>query len=150
MGGRNDGVYVLGASNHPWDVDTAILRPGRIDRMLLVLPPDQGAREAILRYHLRDRPVAGVDTRRLAKQTDGYSGADLAHVCETAAEYALLDSVASGSARMIGMGDLQRAVAETRPSIGAWLATARNVALYANPSGEYDELATYIRRHGKS
>ena len=150
VGGRNDGVYVLGASNHPWDVDPAILRPGRIDRMLLVLPPDQGAREAILRYHLRDRPVAGVDTRRLAKQTDGYSGADLAHVCETAAEYALLDSVASGSARMIGMGDLQRAVAETRPSIGAWLATARNVALYANPSGEYDELATYIRRHGKS
>ena len=49
LGGRNDGVFVLGATNHPWDVDSALRRPGRFDRMLLVLPPDGAAREAILR-----------------------------------------------------------------------------------------------------
>ena len=56
LGGRNDGVFVLGATNHPWDVDSALRRPGRFDRMLLVLPPDGPARAAILRHHLRDRP----------------------------------------------------------------------------------------------
>src|SRR5437764_1245622 len=49
----NDGVFVLGATNHPWDVDAALLRPGRFDRMALVLPPDRPARAAILGHHLR-------------------------------------------------------------------------------------------------
>ena len=63
----NEGVFVLGATNHPWDVDSALRRPGRFDRTLLVLPPDQPAREAIVKLHLRDRPVAGVDARKIAK-----------------------------------------------------------------------------------
>ena len=83
---NNEGVFVLGATNHPWDVDVALRRPGRFDRMVLVLPPDQPAREAILRYHLRERPIANIDLHKLAAMTDGYSGADLAYVCETAAE----------------------------------------------------------------
>jgi SpoVK/Ycf46/Vps4 family AAA+-type ATPase len=142
----NEGVYVLGATNHPWDVDVALRRPGRFDRMLLVLPPDPPARETILRYHLRDRPVAGVDTRRLAAQTEGYSGADLAHVCETAAEHALMDSARSGAVRMIDMSDLEAAVREVRPSVGPWLETARNVAEFANEGGTYDDLLAYLRR----
>jgi SpoVK/Ycf46/Vps4 family AAA+-type ATPase len=47
--GSNDGVYVIGATNHPWDIDVALRRPGRFDRLLLVLPPDAQAREAIFR-----------------------------------------------------------------------------------------------------
>jgi SpoVK/Ycf46/Vps4 family AAA+-type ATPase len=142
----NEGVYVLGATNHPWDVDVALRRPGRFDRTLLVLPPDEPAREAILRYHLQRRPLADIDVHRLAAVTDGYSGADLAYVCEVAAERALLDSVRTGEARLIGMADLERAAADTRPSIGPWLETARNVAQFANESGTYDELVTYLRR----
>ncbi|HEX4017850.1 MAG TPA: ATP-binding protein, partial [Frankiaceae bacterium] len=56
----NDGVFVLAATNHPWDVDSALRRPGRFDRMLLVLPPDEEARRAVLRLHLRTRPVENV------------------------------------------------------------------------------------------
>jgi SpoVK/Ycf46/Vps4 family AAA+-type ATPase len=146
MTGGNDGVYVLGATNHPWDVDTALRRPGRFDRMVLVLPPDEQARDAILRYHLRNRPIAGIDTARLAKQTDGYSGADLAYVCESAAERALLDSARIGTVRMIGQADVEAAVRDVRPSIGPWLETARNVAEFANEGGVYDDLLTYLRR----
>ena len=58
---------MLAATNHPWDVDTALRRPGRFDRMVLVLPPDEPAREAIFKTHLRDRPVAGVDAGKLAR-----------------------------------------------------------------------------------
>jgi AAA+ superfamily predicted ATPase len=142
----NEGVFVLAATNAPWDVDVALRRPGRLDRTLLVVPPDQTAREAILRHHLRDRPVSGVKLAALAKHTDGYSGADLAHVCETAAELALMDSARSGEVRLIGQRDLEAALAEIRPSVGAWMESARNVALFANESGLYDDLAAYLKK----
>ncbi len=145
LAGDNSGVFVLGATNHPWDVDVALRRPGRFDRTLLVLPPDQPAREAILRYHLTRRPVGEVNLARLARATDGYSGADLAYVCETAAERALLDSARTGTVRLIGMADLEAAVKEVRPSIGAWLETAANVAEFANEQGMYDDLLAYLR-----
>jgi SpoVK/Ycf46/Vps4 family AAA+-type ATPase len=143
---ENEGVFLLAATNHPWDVDSALRRPGRFDRTLLVLPPDQAAREGVFRFHLRERPVAGIDLARLAKLTDGYSGADIAHVCESAAELALLDSVRSGEVRMIGNADLEAAIADVKPSLGAWFDTARNVALFANEGGAYDDLAGYLRK----
>ena len=146
VAGNNEGVFLLAATNHPWDVDSALRRPGRFDRTLLVLPPDAAAREGVFRYHLKDRPVAGIDLAKLARQTDGYSGADIAHICETAAERALMDSVRRGEPRMIGMGDLEAAIAEVKPSLGAWFDTARNVALFANEAGSYDDLAAYLRK----
>ncbi|MGD0239369.1 MAG: tetratricopeptide repeat protein [Streptosporangiaceae bacterium] len=146
VSGNNEGVFLLAATNHPWDVDSALRRPGRFDRTLLVLPPDAGAREGVFRYHLKDRPVAGIDLAKLAKQTDGYSGADIAHICETAAERALLDSVRLGEPRMIGAPDLEAAIGEVKPSLGAWFDTARNVALFANENGSYDDLAAYLRK----
>ena len=144
--GSNDGVFVLAATNHPWDVDGALRRPGRFDRTLLVLPPDTPAREGVLRYHLRERPVAGIDIKALAKRTHGYSGADLAHICETAAERALLDSVSTGKPRMIEMRDMVAALEEIKPSIGSWLNTARNVVEFSNVDGTYDELRKYLKQ----
>ena len=142
----NDGVFVLAATNHPWDVDSALRRPGRFDRMLLVLPPDEEARRAVLRLHLRSRPVENVDFKPLAKRTEGYSGADLAHVCETAAERAMADSIRSGHVRGIRQDDLQAAISEIRPSTGPWLEIARNVAQFANESGTYDDLLAYLKK----
>jgi SpoVK/Ycf46/Vps4 family AAA+-type ATPase len=146
ISGNNEGVFLLAATNHPWDVDSALRRPGRFDRTLLVLPPDGIAREGVFRYHLKDRPVAGIDLAKLAKQTEGYSGADIAHICETAAERALMDSVRRGEPRMIGTPDLEAAIGEVKPSLGAWFDTARNVALFANEGGTYDDLAAYLRK----
>ncbi len=142
----NTGLFLLAATNHPWDVDSALRRPGRFDRTLLVLPPDAPAREGVFRYHLRDRPVAGIDLARLSRLTDGYSGADIAHICETAAERALLDSVQRGEPRLIGQADLEAAAGEVRPSLGTWFETARNVALFANEGGAYDDLVAYLRK----
>lgn len=150
VGRDNEGVFVLAATNHPWDVDPALRRPGRLDRTLLVLPPDRAAREAILLTHLRARPLERIDVAALAKRTDGFSGADLAHLCEAAAEVALMDSVRSGEVRMIRMADFNRALKDVRPSMGPWLDVARNVATFANEGGEYDELAAYLRRRGRS
>jgi AAA+ superfamily predicted ATPase len=146
LGGDNEGVFVLAATNHPWDVDTALRRPGRLDRMLLVLPPDAAARDAVLRAELAERPVTGIDVRSVVAATDGFSGADLVHLVEVAAERALIDSARRGSIRPIDNGDLKKALKEVRASTGAWFAVARNVAQFGNESGEYDELLDYLRR----
>ncbi|WP_407320311.1 ATP-binding protein [Isoptericola halotolerans] len=148
MGSDNDGLFVLGATNHPWDVDSALLRPGRFDRMILVLPPDAPARRAILRHYLEGRPVAGISLSTIVDQTDGFSGADLEHLCASAAEKAMTDSIASGEIRPINMDDVRAALTEVRPSTTAWLQSARNVVSFANNDGRYDELAAYLRsRH---
>lgn len=141
----NEGVYVLAASNHPWDIDPALLRPGRLDRMALVEPPDSQARAAILRYHLRDRPTSDVDVEAIARRTERFSGADLAHICQSAAEIALSESTRAGRVIPIGQTHLQQAMRDIRPSTGAWFETARNFVLFANDSGTYDDLANYMR-----
>ncbi len=146
MEGSNEGVFVLAATNAPWDVDPALRRPGRLDRTVLVVPPDPAARAAILEYHLRDRPIASVDLKRLVAATDEFSGADLAHLCETAAEYAMQDSIARGDVRMIEQGDFETALHEVKPSTRTWMTTARNVAMFANEGGSYDELAKYLKQ----
>ena len=143
--GNNEGVFILAATNHPWDIDTGLRRPGRLDRTLLVLPPDAAARESVLRLHSQDRPLEGVDFAALAARTEDYSGADLAHLCEAAAELALEDSLATGKIRAIGMSDFKRGLKEVKPSVRPWFETARNYALYANEGGVYDELIEYLK-----
>jgi SpoVK/Ycf46/Vps4 family AAA+-type ATPase len=146
VGGGNEGVFVLAATNAPWDIDAALRRPGRLDRTVLVLPPDEPARATILEYHLRDRPVAGIDLRALAAVTENYSGADLAHVCESAAEFAMRDAIATGELRMISQRDMTAAVRDVRPSTDAWFATARSVVMFGNSGGDYDDLAAYLKK----
>lgn len=145
IGSDNEGVYVLAATNTPWDIDPALRRPGRLDRTVLVLPPDEPARSAILHTHLKDRPTQDIDLDYLAHVTDGLTGADLAHVCDTAVEKALLDSVRTGTARSIQMPDLLAALREVRPSTGPWFETARNVVDFSDHSGEYADLRAWMK-----
>lgn len=145
MANDNEGVFVLAASNHPWDVDVALRRPGRLDRTLLVLPPDRPARLDILNSNLKERPLEHVDVDWLAAKTEDYSGADLVHLCESAAELAMEDSLRTGQPRPIEMGDFKRALKEIRPSIRPWFDTAKSYAQFANEGGVYDDLLTYLR-----
>ena len=140
----NEGVYVLAATNRPWDLDTALRRPGRFDRSVLVLPPDEEARYAIFWHHLKNRPISGIDLAWLAQHSDGLTGADIAGVCDQATEAALAESMRTEQVRMITMRDLQRVLRRTRPSCGAWFSSARNVVAYANNDGEYDDLRRYM------
>ena len=145
IGADNEGVFILAATNTPWDVDTALRRPGRFDRCVAVLPPDGPARQAVLYHHLKSRPVEGIDMGYLVQQTDGFTGADLAHLVDSAVEYAMMDSVRTGNVRMVTMQDFLRALAQIRPSAGPWFVTARNIVEYGNRDGQYDDLAEYMK-----
>ena len=144
----NDGIFVLAATNHPWDVDEALLRPGRFDRRLLVLPPDEPARKAILEFHLRDRPADDLDLSRIVAATEGHSGADLAFVVESAVEQCLDESLDAGNVVALTTGHLEQALTSVPSTVGPWLETARNHVMYSNRSGDYDELEAYLRARG--
>ena len=145
IGSDNEGVFVLAATNTPWDVDPALRRPGRFDRSIAVLPPDGPARQAVLYHHLKSRPVEGIDLGYLVQRTNGFTGADLAHLVDSAVEYARMDSVRTGNVRMVTMQDFLRALEQIRPSAGPWFVTARNIVEYGNREGEYDDLAEYMK-----
>ncbi len=101
------GVVVLAATNRPDVLDPALLRPGRFDRQVVVDLPDLAGRVAILRVHGRGKPLArGVDLASIARQTPGFSGADLANLLNEAALLA-----ARRKARSIAMNDVEAAAA---------------------------------------
>jgi cell division protease FtsH len=82
----NQGVIVLAATNRPDVLDPALLRPGRFDRRIVLDEPDISDREAILKLHVNNKPLEeGIDMRRIAERTPGFSGADLANLLNEAA-----------------------------------------------------------------
>ncbi len=108
------GVTVMAATNRPDMVDPALLRPGRLDTLILVGKPDFASRRAILGIHSRDMPIKGVDLDALAGMTDGYVGADLAMVCREAGLIAYREDK---EATEVTMSHFERAVAAVPPSV---------------------------------
>ncbi|HEX2094752.1 MAG TPA: AAA family ATPase [Longimicrobiaceae bacterium] len=141
----NQGVLVLAATNAPWHLDPAFRRPGRFDRVIFVPPPDEPARAAILRVLCRGRPVEGADFERLAKRTEGFSGADLKAVVDRAVEWKLDAALRAGRPVPVTGADLADATKSVRPTATEWFATARNYVLYANEGGLYDDVKPYLR-----
>ncbi|MBG8552464.1 ATP-binding protein [Hymenobacter guriensis] len=141
----NDGVLILAATNAPWHLDPAFRRPGRFDRIVLVTPPDEPARVAILDVLLRGKPVAdNLNLASVAGQTAGFSGADLKAVVDTAVESCLRESMKAGKALPVQQSSLTAATKQVRPSTKEWFATAKNYALYSNEGGTYDDILTYL------
>ncbi|MDD1745967.1 MAG: CDC48 family AAA ATPase, partial [Candidatus Methanoperedens sp.] len=90
-------VTVIAATNRPDIIDPALLRPGRIDRLVFVTPPDEKARYEIFSIHLANKPIdSDVDLNILAKDTEDFTGADIASVCNEATMLAIREYVNSG------------------------------------------------------
>ena len=141
----NEGLLILAATNAPWHLDPAFRRPGRFDRILFVPPPDLPARAAVLRLQLKGRPVDGVDFDGLARKTEGFSGADLKAIVDTAVEDKLRAAMKTGQMQPLRTGDLADAIKRHRPTARDWFETAKNYALYANQSGLYDDILAHLK-----
>lgn len=144
----NAGVLILAATNAPWHLDPALRRPGRFDRVLFVPPPDQQARAKILELMLAGKPTEKVDYKRLARQTDGFSGADLKGVVDVAVENKLREAMRIGALAPVTTKDLLDVVKAVQPTTKEWFASARNYAIYANQSGLYDDILDYLKLPG--
>ena len=146
MMGNNEQLLIIAATNTPWNVDNALMRPGRFDRVVFVPPPDYAARLAILQVLVQGKPVTNLDYPRLAHQTEGYSGADLMGMFETAIDKALQETMRTGKVRPLTTENLLQALRDARLSMEEWLNTARDYAIYGNESGFYDEVLEYLKK----
>lgn len=141
---NNDGLLILGATNAPWHLDGAFLRPGRFDRVIFVPPPDLGARAEIAKIQAKGKPLIDFDPADLAKRTDGFSGADIRAVFEQATEAALSEAMRKGALVPVSGKMLAKAAKEVKPSTRMWFESAKNHALYANQSGFYDDVLVHL------
>jgi transitional endoplasmic reticulum ATPase len=108
-------IVVVAATNRPDMVDSAVLRPGRFDRLIYVAEPDEQSRLQIFKLYTKGMPLEkGVDINQLASVTKYYSGADIESLCREAAMHALRRDV---KAREVTMKDFQDAVKEVGPSV---------------------------------
>ena len=117
---RKEGQHLLfmGATNEPWNIDSAMLRPGRLDEKIYVGLPDAAARRRILDMNLKEVPLDGdVAIDALTERLDGFSGADIAYLCRKVAEETFLDSVERKTDRMIGARDFERVLLKLKPSV---------------------------------
>ena len=104
--GKNNGVIVMAATNRKDILDPALLRPGRFDRQIYIGVPDSRGREAILKVHAKDKPLAeDVDLKTIARATTGFTGADISNLLNEAALLA-----ARNDRRFITMPDMEEAM----------------------------------------
>jgi ATP-dependent 26S proteasome regulatory subunit len=108
------GVFVVGATNRPDQLDPALLRGGRLSRTIVLGLPDAPGRAAILRLHTVRMPTVGVDLEAIAAETEGFSPADLKGLCQEAALAAMARDETE-DAPAVTQEDFDEAIARLRP-----------------------------------
>ncbi len=111
-------ILFMGATNVPWQLDPAVLRPGRFDEKVYIPLPDLEARRKMLEMYLGHRPLAGdVVLDRISVALEGYSGADIRYICDRAATVPFLQSVATGEEGQITAAIFEDAMHDTPKSV---------------------------------
>jgi SpoVK/Ycf46/Vps4 family AAA+-type ATPase len=119
-------ILFIGATNEPWSLDAAALRPGRFDERILVPLPEQSARVQILEQALDGIPkVDDLDIEEVAGRLVGYSGADISNICRKAIEIPFLEAVRTGESRDIADADFETVLLAVTPSV-----SLKNISRY--------------------
>ncbi len=111
-------LLFLGATNEPWNIDPAMMRPGRLDEKIYLGLPDEPARRKILELNMKEIPVSeDVDLDSVAHRLEGYSGADIAYLCRKVAETVFEKSIGTEHEPPIGKEDFEQVLAKFKPSV---------------------------------
>jgi SpoVK/Ycf46/Vps4 family AAA+-type ATPase len=145
FGNDNREVLIMAATNMPWDVDSAMKRPGRFARQVFVAPPDALARQRILELKLDGVPTQNLNLNALAKSMELYSGADIDGLIDLAKESVLAEIINGGDERPLSQSDLQSALTRMQASTVDWLSVARNLVRYGGSDTSYRELEKYLK-----
>ena len=112
------GVYVLAATNHPENIDRAILRTGRIDEMVYIDMPDKESRKSLFAYELSKLPTESIDTDRLAALTEGYNCSDISYIVKSAARTSFNIAIKSnGKLQGITQKVIEDTISSKSPSV---------------------------------
>ncbi len=127
-------VVVVGATNRPDELDPAILRPGRFDKLIFVKPPGATNRAELFKKYLAKVPCATMDYQKLGNETKGFTGADIANVCREGKTHALQDELKSGVEGKITMAVLEEIIKSVKPSA---------------PESVIDEYLHFLEKYGQ-
>ena len=115
---KSDNLLILGATNRPWDVDSAAVRSGRFSEKIYVPLPDEKAREFMFKHNLENVPLGNdVDFDKLVGLTDGYSGADIAEICDRAKEEPLNIYIKTDVEEPVSMKYIEAAIKKIKPTV---------------------------------
>jgi len=141
---NNDKVLIIGATNLPWEVDSALRRPGRFNKVLFVTPPDKKARVKLFELNMKGKPYEKLDYERLAELTKQYSGADIARICDEASESAFREAIKTNQTVKISQSLLEEKIKTIHSSIIDWFNTVKNYIQYSNESGLFNSVKEYL------
>ncbi|KRE32555.1 ATP-binding protein [Paenibacillus sp. Soil522] len=144
----NDQVFVIGATNTPWYLDSALRRPGRFNHMIFVPPPEEKERETILELKLAGKPLSSLDLSKISKETKHFSGADLEQIVKDAVEGALERTLETGEIQPISQDDLKKASKQRKATTLDWFATAKNYATFSDVNQDYQIVLDYMKQSG--
>lgn len=116
--GRNPNLLLLGATNRPWDIDSAAMRSGRFSQKIYLPLPDAEARKFMLEKNMKNVPIEkNFDIDKIVKQTEMFSGADIEELCERAKEEPLLKAIATDSVVLVSNADFDAVLEKMPPSV---------------------------------
>lgn len=116
--GKNPNLLLLGATNRPWDIDSAAMRSGRFSQKIYLPLPDAPARKFMIKKAMKSVPVEpDFDIDRIVKQTEMYSGADIEELCDRAKDEPLLKAIATDSVVLISNKDFDMVLEKFPPSV---------------------------------
>ncbi len=114
----NRALLFVGATNKPWMLDDAMLRPGRLDSLIYVDLPDAPARFRLLEIYFGEKPLSDdVDFGLLCDKLVGYSGADIKNIAQRSAQLPFMEAIAGQEPRAINLADIESVIAQTPPSV---------------------------------
>lgn len=144
----NDQVFVIGATNTPWYLDSALRRPGRFNHLVFVPPREEEELSPTLQLKLAGKPASSLNLGKLAAETKLFSGADLEQVVNDAVTSAMERTFETGDIQPITQDDLRKALKERKATTIEWFATARNYATFSDVNGDYKIVLDFAKKHG--
>lgn len=144
-------VMILAATNAPWNIESALIRPGRFDKLLFVPSPDFSAREEIFKIHLKKRLISSnLDLKVLAKKTEGYSAAEIKEICDEAANIPFEEAIEGKPVREICMDDFFKVIEKKKPSLIYWFKIAKSRIKERRMEEFFPELLQFVEETEKS
>ncbi len=144
-----EGIFVIGATNQPWDIDSALKRSKRFGESIYVPPPDYRSRKSAFIYNTRKMPLGRVDFGRLARATVGFSQADIEEICDKAALIPAAEEDRTGKRRKIVMSDFLRMIKKHGNSLDEWYAMIKKEVISKTETSVVDGKKQTVEKEGK-
>ena len=144
-----EGIFVIGATNSPWDIDPALKRSKRFGETVYMPPPDYKTRKGAFKYHTRNMPLGRIAFGRLARATMGFSSADIEEICDKAALIPAVEEDRTGRRRKVVMKDFLKMIKTHGNTLDEWYGMVKKDIISKTETQIVDGKKQTIVKEGK-